>query len=146
MITLEEFTELKDGIKQLNQLRKQWKELKARSVIGASSMSYGRAQGGYSDRVFARVAALDEIEHTIYDQQCALYTLLYKVYNPIYDCFNYDLLPNTIRVYSILEGRCLGKSWEEIGKAWEIKGSTCRDLIRRYEKQLKKRYEEEYWD
>lgn|GEM_PF-4169075 len=138
MITLAEFAELKTGIKELERLRKQYQNLKAQSIVGASYASYGRAHSGYADRVYTRVAALDEAEHELNNRKRELSALIDIIFNPVYDCMNFAMLPDSIRVAAILRERCEGKSWGKIGQTWGIKGSSCRHIIRRYEQQLKK--------
>jgi len=142
MITPEAFAQLQQDIKELDHMREQVKELRARSMVCAYTASVGRSRGGHSDRVFDRVAKLDELEREVQNRR---WELLSAIQRPIFGYCNGDDLPNARRVWDMLRRRCDGETWETIGAAYGIKSGTCRFIVRQYEKRLKKQAETEEW-
>lgn len=140
MITPEAFAQLQKDIKELDLMREQVKELRARSMVCAYTASVGRSRGGHSDRVFDRVAKLDEMEREVQNRR---WELLSAIQHPLFGYRNGDDLPDAWRVWDILRRRCDGETWETIGMAYGIKSGTCKGIVRQYEKRLKKLAETE---
>lgn len=140
MITPEAFAQLQKDIKELDHMREQVKELRARSMVCAYTASVGRSRGGHSDRVFDRVAKLDEMEREVQNRR---WELLSAIQHPLFGYRNGDDLPDARRVWDMLRRRCDGETWDTIGKAYGIKSNTCKVIVRQYEKRLKKLVERE---
>lgn len=133
MVTAEEFEQVLQGIKELERLRKRWRELKERSLLGTSGISCGQAKGGHSDRVFDRIAALDELEREVKARE---WQLIDRIYHPFYGYCWEDERPNAPRVWDILVSRCKGESWNAIGRTQGVQGSYCKRLVQQYRKRL----------
>lgn len=133
MITPEAFAQLQQDIKELDHMREQVKELRARSMVCAYTASVGRSRGGHSDRVFDRVAKLDELEREV---QAREWQLIDRIYHPFYGYCWGDERPNAPRVWDILVSRCKGESWNAIGRAQGVQGGYCKRLVQQYRKRL----------